>query len=287
MASFIESLIPSLVPSEQRVARAFVDPGIDVSLMSAADVAALASTSAATVIRTCQSLGFKGFQHLRLLLLRDRTMGPSQQRLEVSSGEGATRGWLPSLFRMAGESLSNVLGPLDFDELERAVSAIANGGRLLIVGNGGSAPIAQMSSLEFVGIGRANEAPVDAVHQQLTARSLGAGDVCLCISGSGANSVTLRAAEAASRTEATVIGLSGFQRSRLDEYTDLSLVCTSPASAWANGLIAGNVAHFLFVGALAIAVAAAKGRPEVNFAVMDEIAAVLDAEIDQTPDSRD
>ncbi|MFP3380776.1 hypothetical protein SB767_31110, partial [Bacillus sp. SIMBA_069] len=85
-------------------------------------------------------MGFKGFQHLRLLLLRDL---PSRLEPDTAGHEGEPREWLPSMFRSAGEELATALAPLDYDEFDRAVAAMASARRLLIVGNGASAAIAQ------------------------------------------------------------------------------------------------------------------------------------------------
>lgn len=49
--AYIDSVIPALVPSEQRVARAILESPEDVAMMSAADLAARTGTSNATVIR--------------------------------------------------------------------------------------------------------------------------------------------------------------------------------------------------------------------------------------------
>ncbi|MGN6125201.1 MAG: MurR/RpiR family transcriptional regulator [Humibacter sp.] len=280
--SYIESVIPALVPSEQRVAREAIEHPSDVAMMSAADLAARTGTSAATVIRACQSLGFKGFQHLRLLLLRDL---PSRREAAVVDGDGAPRDWVPAMFRSAGEDLANALAPLDFDEFDRAVSAIAKASRLLIVGNGGSAPIAQLASLGFMISSRPCEAPADAVVQQLSARGLTEADVCICISGSGSNSVTLRAAEAAVEAGATVIGVTSYQRSRLHELSDITLVCGASISQWSTGLITGNVAHVLLFSALELALAAAAGRPASDPDVMDEVMTVVGR--DTTDDNED
>lgn len=266
--AYIDSVIPALVPSEQRVARAIVESPEDVAMMSAADLAARTGTSNATVIRASQSLGFKGFQHLRLLLLRDI---PSRTEQEVVDHEGAPREWLPSMFRAAGEELANALAPLDFDEFDRAVAAMAGARRLLIIGNGGSAPIAQLATLGFLNSSRPSEAPADAIIQQLAARSLGAGDVCVCISGSGSNPVTLSSAEAARAAGATVVGVTGYQRSRLRELSDITLVCGSAISKWSTGLITGNVAHVLLFAALELAISAAGGLPPTDPAVMDGV----------------
>jgi DNA-binding MurR/RpiR family transcriptional regulator len=283
--SYIDSVIPALVPSEQRVARAVVEHPEDVAMMSAADLASRTGTSAATVIRACQSLGFKGFQHLRLLLLRDL---PSRIEPMVGGHEGAPREWLPAMFRSAGEELANALAPLDFDEFDKAVTAMAGARRLLIVGNGASSPIAQLARLGFLNSSRPSEAPADAVVQQLTARSLGAGDVCICISGSGSNSITLTSAESAAGAGATVVGITSYQRSRLHELSDITLVCGASISKWSTGLITGNVAHVLLFAALELALSAAGGLPPSDPAVMDGVMALVGRDSDDgTPAGAD
>jgi RpiR family carbohydrate utilization transcriptional regulator len=271
--SYIESLLPALVPSEQRVAREIVDHPGEVALLSASDVAALTGTSPATVIRACQSMGFKGFQQLRLLLLRDL---PSLRRAgAVVSGDGPPREWLPALFRTSGDDLAAAIGPLDYGEFERAAAAVAAARRLLIVGNGGSAPVAQMASLGFLSSGRPNEAPVDSVVQQLTAAALGDGDACICVSSSGANSVTMRAAEAAKRAGASVVAVTAFQRSPIEEVSDIVLVSSATTPNWAQQPITGNLAHFVLLAGLQVAVSAAAGRAGMNPAVIDEVIEVL------------
>jgi DNA-binding MurR/RpiR family transcriptional regulator len=271
--AYIDSLIPALVPSEQRVAREIVRSPQDVAMMSAADLAARTQTSAATVIRTCQSMGFNGFQHLRLLLLRDLPAGPAPM---ARAGEGASREWLPGLFRTAGDELAHAIGPLDFDAFDRAVAAIAGAHRVLIAGNGASGPMAQLLSIGLMTSGRPNESPVDSVVQQLNARALAAGDVCVCISSSGTNSATLRVAEAAASAGATVIAATGYSRTRLEETSAITLVCGTLAVNWATGTISGNLAQLVLLTALQASVSSALGNPGTDRAVMDEVISVLE-----------
>lgn len=276
--AYIGSLVPALVPSEQRVAREIVRHPQDVAMMSAADLAGRTRTSAATVIRACQSMGFKGFQHLRLLLLRDLPTGPAPM---VPSGEGAGRDWLPGLFRSAGDELSRAIGPLDFEAFDRAVAAIAGARRVLIAGNGASGPMAQLLSLGLMSSGRPNEAPADSVVQQLTARSLAPGDVCFCISSSGTNSATLRVAEAAGSAGATVVAATGYLRTRLEDASAITLVCSTFAVNWASGAISGNLAQVVLFTALQTGVSAALGKPATDHAVMDEAIDVLEGSTEQ------
>jgi hypothetical protein len=55
----VQGALESLTPAEQRMARFFVDQKKAVLLGSAAEIAHLAGTSDATVVRTARSLGLK------------------------------------------------------------------------------------------------------------------------------------------------------------------------------------------------------------------------------------
>lgn len=217
----IRSLLPNLGPSERRVALECVTVPEEVSLLSVAELAARTATSAGTVIRTCQSLGFRGFQHLRLVLLRDLgTMRPEAARTEADT----LRGRVESALNSAAEHVRSASKALDLDQLELAVSALERAKRVLIVGNGGSASPAQMFALRLVMKGAAAMAPIDAVGQQIGGRSLTESDLLVAMSDSGQNVITLRAVEAAQASGATVIGITSYAKSRLSELSDITLV---------------------------------------------------------------
>ena len=67
----IRSLLPSLLPAEQAVASVLLERAAQVVELSSQQVAELSGASRATVVRTCQSLGFTGYQQLRVLIARD------------------------------------------------------------------------------------------------------------------------------------------------------------------------------------------------------------------------
>lgn len=246
----ILSVLPSLVPSAQRVARICAERPEDVVDMSGADLAVAADTSAATVSRACQALGFRGFQHLRLLLVRD--LGASSGRAAASEG---TSGWLDVLAQGSAEIISTSLGAIDLEAFDQAVRAVAEAPRLLVAGAGLSGPAAQSAALRFTMNGRPCEAPVDTVAQQLTANVLSRGDVCLVVSASGANAATIAVAVAAAEAGATVIGVTSYARSPLAEYAHHLLVAGARFRAWDSGAVGSGLVQLLVLTALQMAVA--------------------------------
>ena len=247
----ILAIAPSLIPSEQRVARHCAEHPDAVVEMSAADLAQATQTSPATVSRTCQNLGFRGFQHLRYLLVRDLAV----QAKALAPVAAGTAGRLQAYAEGAAATIASSLSTIDPAAFDAAADAIAASRRLLIVATGGSAPAAQAAALRFVLSGRSCEAPHDAVVQQLSARVLHEGDVCLVVSESGANSVTLQAASAAADTGATIIAVTGFANSPATQLADISLIAGARYPSWDDTASSGNLVQLLTLAVLQRAVA--------------------------------
>lgn len=219
----IRSVLPSLLPTEQAVAGVFLDRAGDVVELSSQQVAELAGASRATVVRTCQSLGYTGYQQLRVLLARDAGPPPTPDALPGTPGARVA-----STFAHVAASVPAMVALLDHNDVANAVEALATAGRIVVVGNGLSAPLAVDAAARLVSIGRRAEAPPDVIGQQVSARQLTPGDALLVISGSGANGASVRAAEAARRGGATVVLVTAFGRSPLTTSADICLVVGMP-----------------------------------------------------------
>ncbi|WP_022899286.1 MurR/RpiR family transcriptional regulator [Humibacter albus] len=223
----IRSLLPSLLPTEQTVAQVLLSRSNDIVELSSQQIADLAGASRATVVRTCQSLGFSGYQQLRVLLARDAGYQDPEPAPPASAPDDAV-GIVTETFRHVAASVPGMLALLDDDEVARAVDTLASANRVLVVGNGLSAPTAVDAAARFTSIGRPAEAPTDVIGQQISARLLGPGDAVLLFSGSGANASTQRVAMAASTAGASVILVTSFARSPLTQSADIALVVTMP-----------------------------------------------------------
>jgi len=269
----IRSLLPALGSSERRVALECVTLPEEVSLLSVAELAARTGTSAGTVIRTCQSLGFRGFQHLRLLLLRDVGAG----RPATAQADGDTlMGRIESSLNSAAEHVRSASKALDPEQLELAVKALERAKRVLIVGNGGSAPAAQLFALRLVMKGAAAMAPIDAVGQQIGGRSLGESDLLVAMSDSGQNVITLRAVEAGRASHARVIGVTSYAKSRLAELSDITLV-TGATWEWVEDF-SPTMVQLAIVSILDTEFARALGMPSnrAKADLVDEVMSLAD-----------
>ncbi|OHV32445.1 MurR/RpiR family transcriptional regulator [Pseudofrankia sp. EUN1h] len=269
----IRAALPTLIPSERRVAEVCLLRSEDVVEWSAAQLAAAADVSAATVVRACQSMGFRGFQQLRVAFAREA--GVFARDAEAAGAGAATGAGAPgggrrglrepragdppelivdAVFQAAASVLADALAGLDRAQLATAVDLLVGARRLLLVGNGGSSPVAQDAALRFLAAGRPVEAPADALVQQLAANGLSAGDLCLLVTGSGVNDLTIRVAEIARGRGASVVAITSYAGGPLPALADALLVVGSPHWPLGSDTIGSRVPSLLLITALQQAV---------------------------------
>lgn len=218
----IRAAAAALGPSERRVADTILAQPGEIVSWSTAEVARAADTSPATVIRACQSLGFRGFQHLRLEVARAVAVAPESTATEPD--------YVAEVFDEAADAIRLAQDSVNRLQLEAAIAAILQARRIVLVGSGFSGPPMQDFAMRLSTLGFSVEAPVDALAQQFAVHSLGSDDVCLVLSYSGANMLSLRAATAARDRGARVVLVTSFVRSPIARLADV-VVATGPAAA--------------------------------------------------------
>lgn len=249
----IRARLPSLGAADARVARVVMDQPEVVIRRSAAEVGELADTSAATVVRCAQKLGFRGFHDLKLSLAQEL---PSLTREQVA-GPGADPrvAALASVTRAGAETVRDAGALVDPAAFDAAVSAIAGAGSVLFVGVGTSAPLCQDAAYRFGAIGIGAQAPADVHVQHVRARRLTPGDVCVAVSHTGSTHETLQTAGGAAAAGATVVAITSFARSALTEMADCTIVAGARELGFRLEAMASRLAHLAVLDALLVAVA--------------------------------
>ena len=254
----IRAVLPSLKPSEARVGRFVIENSTEVIHLSVGDMGAAAEVSPSTVVRSCQRLGFRGFQHLKIALAGElgaaripvQGSGYGEQGDEGSPGE-VLRGVLESGAKALRDSLST-MGDKEFGE---AVTAIRDADKVLFVGVGTSAPLAQDAAYRFLTIGVDAQAPPDVHTQHVAARLLKDSDVCFAVSHTGSTTETVASVRAAREAGARVVAVTSFSRSPLTERADVVLVAGGPEESYRLEAMTSRIAHLSILDALFVAVA--------------------------------
>ncbi|WP_037571407.1 MurR/RpiR family transcriptional regulator [Phaeacidiphilus oryzae] len=241
----IRSRLPGLRDAEARVAQVLLDRGGELVRLSVSDVAELAGTAASTVVRTCQRLGFRGFQEVKILAAGS-VFGPSS-----GGGEGDADPLSRSV-RAARETLEGLAGTVSQAQLDEAAAALGSASRVLVTGAGLSAAVALDAAYRLRALGLAVDAPADPLTAQLSAGLLPATGVCLAISHTGATRTTVDAARRAREAGAEVIALTSYARTPLTELATRTLLAGGQDLVLGLEAVAGRLAHLAVVDALAL-----------------------------------
>lgn len=228
--------------------------GDQLIYQSASEVAEAARAALSTVVRTCQTLGFKGFQDLKLSLAREnRPVATEEIHGDVHAGDSAAI-VLSKLRDSARDAVRYGIEHIDVTAFEAAVQAVASARRTLCLGVGTSAPLAQDVAYRLSWIDRRAEAPADAHAQHVSATLLEPGDAALVISHTGSTRETVTAAQAAHDAGATVIAVTSFPRSPLTEHVDICLVAATRETSYRVEALTTRIAHLVVLDALWVAI---------------------------------
>jgi RpiR family transcriptional regulator, carbohydrate utilization regulator len=239
----------SLPPAEARVVQALLVRGAGVIHASVSEVAAAAEAGVGTVVRACQSLGFKGFQAAKIALAQDLVPLDERPQEDLSNDDEP----LDVLTKLAGsssEALRRATASVSATGLARAIELLASARRVLCLGVGTSAPLAQDAAYRLATIGIDADAPTDVHVQHVRARLLTADDVALAVSHTGATQETLGAVHGASEAGAAIIAITSFTTTPLTDLADVALVAGGRETSYRVEAMASRMAHLLVIDTL-------------------------------------
>jgi RpiR family transcriptional regulator, carbohydrate utilization regulator len=249
VAEMVRAASGSLPPAEARVAQALLARGVDVVHCSVTEIAMAADTGVGTVVRACQSLGFKGFQAAKIGLAQDLLPLDERPQQDVTKGDRPEE-VLAKLAESSGDALRRATASVDPAALKRAVEMLAKARRVLCLGVGTSAPLAQDAAYRLATIGIDSDAPPDGHVQHVRARLLEKSDVGLAVSHTGATQETLGAVRGAKESGAGLIAITSFSTTPLTELVDVVLVAGGRETSYRVEAMASRLAHLLLIDTL-------------------------------------
>jgi DNA-binding MurR/RpiR family transcriptional regulator len=249
VAERVRAASGSLPPAEARAVQALLGRGAAVIHASVTEIAAASETGVGTVVRACQSLGFKGFQAAKIALAQDLVPLHERPQEDVSDQDEPLE-VLVKLASSSGEALRRATASVNAAELERAIELLAGARRVLCLGVGTSAPLAQDAAYRLTTIGIDADAPPDVHVQHVRARLLTVADVAMAVSHTGATQETLGAVRGATEAGARVIAVTSFSTTPLTELADVVLVAGGRETSYRVEAMASRLAHLLLIDTL-------------------------------------
>ena len=224
IVSVIRQSVPSLSPSEQRVAMALLADVEFAIHASNAELARRARVSEPTVTRFSRSVGCRGVRDLKVRMAQAMAVGRIYLELPPHVGTDLAR---PALWRSVFQEIRRAIAAaeegLRREDIERAAEAISRCSRLAAFGVGGGSTLAAMEvQNRFFRLGIAVSHSSDPILMRMIAATFGRGDVVVAISTTGMANEVIEAARIAKQNGALVVAITKPQ-SRLALIADIAL----------------------------------------------------------------
>lgn len=211
LESRIKSVLDELSPTQSRLARFILENKYYVSYASANQVAEKVDTSASTVVRFAQTVGYDGFSDLQASVQEEfpdnlTTVERVQERLVGSPSYDDIH---HRVFRTDINNIERTANKLSTDDLDAALGAITQATQILVVGAGLSSAAALYFSHSLKVIGFDAHLALDGgLDLAVEASRLDSETVLVAIDQWRYVNSTVEAVHAAQQNDATVISIT-------------------------------------------------------------------------------
>jgi DNA-binding MurR/RpiR family transcriptional regulator len=250
----IQESLPSLKPSERKVAQYILDHPEEVVNLSVQKLAERTNVSEATVIRLSRSLNCKGFQDLKLRIAGDlaQFQHPQHAYQEIPVN-GTISSLITSISHNNIQSIYDTLSVLSEEEVEKAIHCFSRARKIAVYGIGASAVIAQDFKQKLTRINRWCEAAYDFDTQATISANLTEQDVAFGISYSGKTKDIIHSLSIAKENGASIITLTKFGSNPVSDLADIKLFTSSLEKSIRSGAMSSrisqlNVIDILYIG---------------------------------------
>ena len=248
--AMLEMRLPSFHRVERTIAEYIIDHANDVSIMSVQELAARLDVAESIIIRFSKSLGYTGYSDFKRSR-RVRAASPEPpiftELKETDSMEAVSR----KVFQSNIQTLQRTVDQLDFQKVEEAAHRIGAAKKIMLIGVGASASIAEDFYVRLMRIGMNAEMYSDSHLMQIKANLLSPEDVVVAVSHTGRTSEILRALTTAKTAGAATIGITGYLSTPMAKTASICLELYTPPQL----LISPRVAQVSLIDALYVRIA--------------------------------
>jgi DNA-binding MurR/RpiR family transcriptional regulator len=173
--------------------------------------------STATISRTCQQLGFRGFQDMKYSLGKEVVQ--DKQNIEPSTDTGVLSHHISRVQREMDRTLESI----DEDKVIKAAKYIHESTHVEFFGMGNSLPPCVDAARKLMFSGKITTAREDWDELRSVANSLNEDDLAILVSYSGETIYMLEYASLLKKRNVKTIAITGQHNNRLQQKVDLSL----------------------------------------------------------------
>jgi len=274
LLSRVRVIRDALHPAERSVADTLLREPEQVVHLPIAELAELAGVSEGTVIRFCNSLGFRGYQALKLSLAADIARPTMVLHEEITTSDASDPvAVAQKVFGSNVSALHDTLQLLDPSALRQAIQAIEAASEIVFFAVGSSASVAVDATGRFLRIGLRARAEPDSHTQAVIASLLRSTAVAIAVSHSGQSREPIECLALARQRRATTIAVTARSPSPLTEHADIVLLTASSETRYREEALASRIAQLSLLDSLYVSIALR--RPQASLDALRETSEAL------------
>lgn len=239
----------SLTKSGAIVADYLVQHAEDAQYLSISSLAKACGVAEATIFRFCRSLGFDGYNEMKIALAKAMaTSAPVAKKLEPGVD---TQTLTTHAYNTVIDALNGTRSALDPNAVDCAATLLQRARQVFCFGQGGSQALANDIWARFATISTKFHTAGDSHMQAITASLLGPEDVVLFISYSGSTRDMMDTLHLAKESGAKVILITHYDDAPGAALADVVLLCGAKESPLDSGSMPVKLA-VLFVASVLV-----------------------------------
>ena len=233
--------------SEKKVADWLFSHSGEVLPYSITDLASKCESSEATIVRFSKRLGCRGYQDLKLTLAKEhekKVVAP------VITKDDDCYSIFEKVCNDAYMSLERTKKTLSAENMSRATEVISGARRVVLIGLGTSAQVAEDASNKLLRAGCNSSAYADTHMQAIAVSQLKAGDVVIGISQSGSSKDIVESMKVARARGATTISITSKERSPIARQSDILLLTDTEETMHSTLGLNSHISRLILIDAL-------------------------------------
>lgn len=220
----------------------------DVLPLTITELAKACRSSEATIVRFSRRLGFTGFQDFKISLAQESAAGAKvAAKIEA---EDSCYEIFQKICNDAYLSLERTKKSIPPGRLDEAAEALSGANKIVLIGLGTSAAVAQDMANKLLRAG-CNATAYSDTHMQAVAVSfLGPGDVLVGISHSGASKDIVDGMRAGRLGGATTVCITGTERSPILKQADIRILTDTEEVRHSALSLSSHISRLMIIDAL-------------------------------------
>ena len=262
LLSQVQSLLPTLPPSERKVAEVVLRHPVEVASAPIAQIAAWADVSQPTVIRFCRRFRVPGLPGFKLKLAADLGSGVPFVHASLAPGDSVAH-LTAKVFETTLAGLRACQSGLDPAQVAEALEVLDGATRIECYGLGNSGVAAQDAQMKLFRLGTPTVSCTDSQMQRMAAVLLPPGAVVLAFSNSGRTTSLLEVVDLAREAGARIVAVTR-SGTPLAAKAHVLLAADVPENPEVYAPMVSRLAHLCLVDVLTVGLALRRGAESVT-----------------------